>query len=321
MLSFRWLEPFSLQEALQNLQKNGEAVFYAGGTDLLPLMNQGLRKPGACISLKRIRQLGQVRFDAAGLRVGSMVTLSALAQNPDVREHFPALAAAAGKVASPQIRNTGTVGGNLLQERRCRYFNRSPRWRAGLDPCFLLGGNQCYQASASKSCRALYYSDLATALAAYDARVEIVDQNGTRATDLDDLFNHDGERNLAGGLLTAVFLPLHHGGRAVFYKDSIRDALDFPVANVAVHYIAKNAAGKSRLSIVAGALAPYPLRLVDTEREFALGCSLSTEKIAELAVLELKKKHAIVSEVESTPGDKLKRAQGILKKALVQVFA
>jgi 4-hydroxybenzoyl-CoA reductase beta subunit len=320
MLSFRWLEPFSLQEALQNLQKYGDAVFYAGGTDLLPLMNQGLRKPGACISLKRISQLGQVHFDGASLRVGPMVTLSALAQNPDVREHYPALAAAAGKVASPQIRNTGTVGGNLLQERRCRYFNRSPRWRASLEPCYLLGGNQCYQARASKSCRALYYSDLATALAAYNARVEIVDQNGTRAMGLDGLFKPDGERNLAGGLLTAVFLPMHSGGRAVFYKDSIRDALDFPVANVAVHYIAKNT-GKSRLSIVAGALAPYPLRLVDTEREFELGCSLSTEKIAELAVLELKKKHAIVSEVESTPGDKLKRAQGILKKALVQVLA
>lgn len=320
MSGFLWVEPSSLSESVAVLAEISDTVIYAGGTDLLPLMNYGLKEPKCCISLRRIEQLSQIQITDSEVRLGAIVTIAQLAGNERIVELFPALAEAAQLTASPQIRNVGTIGGNILQERRCKYFNRSYNWRRELRKCYLLGGDLCYQALKSNLCRALYYSDLATPLIAYHARLELYGPNGLESIALENLFHGDGTRRLnQETIVTSIVVPrLGPQTRSVFIKDSIRPSFDFPLSNVAVIKSIDKAVAAD-LSIVVGAMAPAPIRLKNTEREFALLDHDNVKKAVEAAWDELTAAHVMVPEVELIPAEKLRRAKGIVKKALFYV--
>lgn len=323
MLNFNWLQPSSLEEAVSQLAATENAAIYAGGTCLIPLMNLGLRELEVCLSLRELAELRNIEFTIEGIWIGSMVTLETLCKNQVIAERFKALCTAAELVASPQIRSVGTVGGNILQERRCKYFNQSQRWRADLADCYLNNGEHCYQAPKSARCRALYYSDLATPLAVYGAILEIIGTDGLKKTvKFLELFNDDGTRKLSfqKQILTRIFVPYPDAlAKSVFCKESIRDTLDFPIANVSMLYSPVSLGNSGKMEIVVGALAPFPLRLTATEQEFA-GIN-HIKDLVSVAGQEMTRKHAIVNEVESTVGQKLKIAKGLLAKAVREILS
>jgi len=318
----KWVEPTELNEAVTILNNNVNAIIYAGGTDILPLMNYGLKSPEVCVSLGKLKLLTEIEFGENEIRIGSMVNLASLTENKFLKKTFFALVGAAIRVASPQIRNIATVGGNILQARRCKYYNRSKRWREGIDPCFLIGGDRCYQVQKSDRCCALYYSDLATPLMAYQAMLEIWGEKGLQRIEIEKLFNRNGTRNLKREeILTGIFLPLPHSEtRAVFIKESIRASLDFPVINIAVVY----SPNIKKISIVIGAMAPYPLCLSDTEESFSrlknVNTVVAVKNLSEVAYEELKEKRLLISEVELNTNQKMQRFKGALKSALEQVL-
>ena len=322
MSMLKWVEPTELNEAVTILNNNLNAIIYAGGTDILTLMNYGLKSPEVCVSLGKLKLLTEIKLDKSGIRIGSMLSLASLAENKCLKKIFPAMVSTAIKVASPQIRNIGTLGGNILLERRCKYFNRSERWRDKIDPCFLIGGDKCYQVLKSDRCCALYYSDLTTTLMAYRAILEIWGKKGLQRIEIEKLFNRDGTRNLKREeILTGVFLPFPYPKtRAVFIKESIRASLDFPVVNIAVVY----SPNIKKIGIVVGAMAPYPLCLSDTEESFSrlknVNTVVAVKTLGEMAYEELKKKRLLISEVELNTNQKMQRFKGALKSALEQVL-
>ena len=139
MNRFDYFSPESLESAAREFMAGENMALIAGGTDLVPLLKSGVKKPARLLNLARVRELKELTLRRDGLFIGSMVTLRELIENSIVRKHLPTLAESARWVASPQIRNQGTVGGNLLQEKRCLYFNQSDSWRK-IPACFALGG-------------------------------------------------------------------------------------------------------------------------------------------------------------------------------------
>jgi len=318
----KWVEPTDLNEAVTILNNNDSSIIYAGGKDILPLINYGLKSPKTCVSLAKLKSLTEIEFGKNGIHIGSMVSLASLAENKFLKKKFPALVVAAIGVASPQIRNMATLGGNILQERRCKYFNRSKRWREGMDPCFLINGDRCYQIPKSDHCCALYYSNLTTPLLAYRAVLEIWGKEGLQKMEIEKLFNYGGTRNLKKEeIITGIFLPLPYPKTtAVFIKESIRASLDFPVVSLAAVY----SPNIKKITIVVGAMAPYPLCLSDTEESFSRLIKENTvdvvKTLCEIAYEELKKKRLLISEVELNTNQKMQRFKGALKSALEQVL-
>lgn len=318
MIQTDWFEPKSLEEAVKLLADEEGRRIYAGGTDVVPLLKYGLRSYSGFVSLRHLQEMHDIKVDSDGVWIGAMVTLTQLMENQTIKAKLPALAKAAGAVASPQIRNSGTIGGNLLQERRCKYFNRTKRWRCNLERCYLLGGNICFQAPRSKYCRALYYSDLAPAMLIYDSILELTDTCGTKQIVFEDLFNPDGTRNLSSQqIMTKIFVRFPHPtATSLFLKYSVRASLDFPVVNTAALY----SSNEERLALAVGAAAPAPFRLKDTESQFQeMKGKISNEDLFSLAEREFSKNQAVVAEVEATPRIKLSQARGLIKKTLIQL--
>jgi 4-hydroxybenzoyl-CoA reductase subunit beta len=295
----------------------------AGGTALNPLLKCGARKPSCLLNLGRIQELKRLILGENGLYIGSMVTLAEVIENPIVRQHFPVLSESARWVASPQIRNQGTVGGNLLQEKRCHYFNQTESWRENVPPCFQLGGGVCHQIPSSKACRAIYYSDLAPVLLAFDAAAEILDENGPRTIFLQELI-HDHVAGVKGKfILKGISIPHFPAGtRGKFLKASVRSAIDFALADVAFRCSPTGTPDeKPLIRIVIAALSPEPFCLEETARELSrTGTGLSREKIVESALKEAESKMAPIRETAVSAKTK-KQSLQILKRAMQELFS
>ncbi|TXH59408.1 4-hydroxybenzoyl-CoA reductase subunit beta [Piscinibacter sp.] len=233
----RTLRPASIDEAVRALAEEG-AQPLAGGTDLLPNLRRGLGTPHVLVDLTAIAALDAITVQSDGsLRVGAAATLAALAGQGAVRAGWPALATAAGLVAGPTHREAATLGGNLCQDTRCVFYNQSEWWRAGNGYCLKLRGDKCHVVVKSDRCYATYHGDVAPALIALDASVEIAGPGGTRTLPLAALFVEDGARRLTlqpGEWLTAIVVPAMNDWRADYAKARVRDAVDFPLAGVAV---------------------------------------------------------------------------------------
>ena len=251
-------------------------VLKAGGIDLLDLMKQGLLRPDRVVNLRDIPGLDAIVEDAAGTRIGAMVTLEQLSADPASRQRRGALADAAGSSGSAQIRHVATLGGNLLQRPRCWYF-RSAAYRCarkGGDHCFAFAGeNQYHAVFGHDGCAIVHPSTVATALVAFNARVELVNAEGaSRVVALDAFLvgpevDVTRETDLRGGeVMTAVLLPpLPAGARSVFLKQAERSSSDWSIADVAV-VLERAADGRCQsASIVLGAAAPVPWRAQTAE--------------------------------------------------------
>ncbi|CAA7626279.1 4-hydroxybenzoyl-CoA reductase subunit beta [Magnetospirillum sp. SS-4] len=234
---FRTLRPATLAEAVSALAADG-AQALAGGTDLLPNLRRGLGQPGTLVDLTAIGNLGGIAVLADGsLRIGAGATLEAIAEDAAIRASWPAIAQAAELVAGPTHRAAATLGGNLCQDTRCVFYNQSEWWRSGNGFCLKYEGDKCHVVVKSDRCYATYHGDVAPALMVLDASAEIVGPKGKRTLKLAALFKESGADHLAldkGEVLAGVTVPAATGWVAGYVKVRVRDAIDFPLAGVAV---------------------------------------------------------------------------------------
>jgi 4-hydroxybenzoyl-CoA reductase subunit beta len=265
--SFNLLRPRTLEDTIAALRDHGaDAKMVAGGTDLLPSMKQGLFSPRVLIDLKGLRELDFIRFDPeSGLAIGALTSISALAASPVIAREFPVLHEAAKTVASPLLRNMGTLGGNVCLDTRCLYYNQSEFWRGSLGGCIKKDGTVCHVAPGSETCWAAFSGDTAPALLALEATVELAGPRGQREIPLAGLYVNDGLVRLtkaADEIVTAIHVPAASAGWSGTYRKlRIRQSIDYPLAGVAV-VMRKNRDGScAQARIALTAVNPEP-RLV-----------------------------------------------------------
>ena len=257
----------------------GEVLLKAGGIDLLDLMKQQLLQPAALLDLRSVPGLAGISGQPdGGLRIGAATTLAALAADPLAAQHCPALCAAGGAGASPQIRNVATIGGNLLQRPRCWYF-RSAAWhcvRKGSEHCFAMRGDNRYHAVFDNTgCAMVHPSTAATVLVALDADVELVDALGrSRRLALED-FLVGPQRSLQREndlrpqeLLLALYLPRPSAtSRTAYLRQGERESSDWPLAEAAVRLDFGADSTCTQAAVVLGSVAPRPHRAWAAQQE------------------------------------------------------
>ena len=275
-----------------------------GGTDIMPLLKNEVRDDKDFVFLKKIPELHVLEEKDGELIIGATMTLTELAESALLNSRYAAIAQAASLTASPQIRNIATVGGNIMQDRRCIYFNQPHLWRSGLAYCFKTGGSICHQIPNSPVCRAIYYSDVATALIAYEAEVEYIEDGETHRTDLKSLIErHSVANGLACHehlpiLVTRFFVPAaEESERSGFYKYAMRTAIDFPIINFALR-----CGGNRPARLAAGAVAPHPVVMAETAAK--IDSDATDDEVIAQAEDELRKLAMPIKEACMTPAVK-----------------
>jgi 4-hydroxybenzoyl-CoA reductase subunit beta len=283
---FEYVRPASVDDVLLELSGHpGDCLLLAGGTDAVPNLKHRLHEPRRVVSLAGVTELGAVSEDAAGLHLGALVTLTALTRLPQLLRDFPATARAASLVASPQIRNMGTLGGNLCLDTRCTYYNQTYFWREALGFCLKKDGLRCHVVPQGKRCVAAHSSDVAPTLIAYGAEVEIAGPGGRRRVSCDEFFVGDGIHNNVlkpDELVTRITLPAAaRGQRGAYRKLRPRAAIDFPMLSVAV--AGRGSATRlESVRIVVSALGAKP-RLLGALDPLVAGRPASEETFAAVA--------------------------------------
>ena len=284
MIRLPWFEfraPRTVAEAAKILAGEGPAaMLIAGGTDLIPNMKRRHQSPKTLVSLRNVHELRK-----ANGALGAGLTLTDLVNSPQLRERQRALWQAAAQIATPHLRNMGTLGGNLCLDTRCTYYNQSHEWRKAIDFCLKKDGETCWVATASKRCVAVSSTDTAPALIALGAAVRLVSAQGEREVPLAALYNNDGIDYLtrrADEILTEVSIPA--GWTSSYWKLRRRGSFDFPVLGVAAAArLAKDGTvEEARLALGAAASRPF---LVDKAGAYLAGKRLTDEVIAEAGAL------------------------------------
>lgn len=253
-----YLQPTTVEEALSLASRfEGKFRFIAGGTDLMPEQFQGHANPPCIIDLSGIDQLSGISLGNDWLKIGPLIKLDQLRNVREIASRFPALVEAAQSVGSPLIRKMGTIGGNLLCENRCLFFNQSEFWRESIGYCLKCEGETCIAAGGTKACFSELVSDTVPVLICLRAEIELQSPVAIRRIPLQDLFSGDGvrPRNLnPGELLTGIFLPLNEVPKVIFKKLRQRESLEFTALSSAVSL---NQKGKVR--IVLAGVDPGPV--------------------------------------------------------------
>src|SRR5271163_2337967 len=285
---FEFRAPHTLDEATRILDGEGaKAMALAGGTDLLPNMKRRQQVPKTLMSLRHIDTLTHVHLDHSASRIGACLTLTEIAEDPRFRNGFTALAQAASFVATPQIRNMATLGGNICLDTRCNYYDQNYEWRKAINFCLKKDGDTCWVAPGSPKCMAVSSTDTAPALIALGARVRLVSRAGEREVSLADLYNNDGLdyiKRRPDEILAEVLLDSLHGWKSTYWKLRRRGSFDFPVLSVAA--AARISAGGmvENARIVIGSTASRPLVAAEAAKSL-VGRALDADAIAEAAVL------------------------------------
>ncbi|HKS73918.1 MAG TPA: FAD binding domain-containing protein [Terriglobales bacterium] len=260
---FKLLLPRSLEEALALMGKHGSNLrVLAGGTDLIPSMRQKLFEPEHVLDIRHLSELkGIRRVPGVGVEIGALTTLSVVERDQWLREHYPVLVEAAKTVASPLLRNMGTIGGNICLDTRCLWYNQSLTWRKGCGFCIKKDGNLCHVAPGGTKCWAAFSGDTPPALLCLSAEVEIIGPSGARRLPLRDFYTGAGDQYRVlqpNELLTRVFLPESSAGRRGTYRKlRIRGSIDYPLAGVAITMRRSNGhVSDARIAITAVNPAP-----------------------------------------------------------------
>jgi 4-hydroxybenzoyl-CoA reductase subunit beta len=259
-------------------------MLVAGGTDLLPNMKRRQQVPATLIGLRNVAELRGIS-NGEGLTVGAAVTLAALLRNGNVRARYTALWQAAAQVATPPLRNMGTIGGNLCLDTRCNYYDQNYEWRKAIDFCMKKDGAICWVAPSSPRCLAVSSADTVPALVALGASITLTSAGGIRQIPAASLYRNDGIRYLTRApeeIVTAVHLPRLDGWRSAYWKLRRRGAFDFPVLGVAaaVRLAADGLVESAR--IVLGAIASSPLD-AQPAADVLVGQRLTDDVIARVA--------------------------------------
>ncbi|MEQ1567038.1 MAG: FAD binding domain-containing protein [Myxococcota bacterium] len=288
MPSFSVHQPATVADAVALRAELPDAMYVAGGTDLLPNLKHELHHPQHLVSLACIDGLRGVARDADGtLRIGACTTLHAVATDGVVGAEVPALSLAAASVAGPQHRRMGTLGGNVMLDTRCLFYNQSSQWRTALGACLKAEGSWCHVIGSTKGCVAAQSSDTVPVLHALDARIAVALPGGaTDEVPLRGLWTKDGrfDQNKtlpAGALVTAIVIPPRPPGhRGTYRKVRARAAVDFPQLGVAA-VGAFEGGVCTALEVVLGAMLPHP-KAVDG-LGFAIGTRLEDDVIERVA--------------------------------------
>src|SRR5215813_13122822 len=188
---FDYCTPQTIAEAVRIMGDVGPAgQFVAGGTDLYPNMKRRQQMPKTVISVMRLPELNQITGDGkSGLRIGASVTLTDICEHPIINRDYPVIAKAARTIATPLLRNMGTIGGNLLLDTRCNYYDQKFGWRKGINFCLKKDGDVCWVAPGSTKCWAVQSSDLAPVMVAVGAKLKLISARGERMIEARDLYN------------------------------------------------------------------------------------------------------------------------------------
>ncbi|GMQ97638.1 MAG: xanthine dehydrogenase family protein subunit M [Acidimicrobiia bacterium] len=275
----RYEAPTTLEEVVALLAQDG-ALLSAGGTDLVPnLKRRQYPDARTVVSLRRVESLSDIAIDDEGfIRVGALTTLASVARDERVPS---AIRKAARSVASPQIRNQATVGGNLCVDTRCDWLNVPDTWRQAAEPCLKTGGDMCWVAPAKKECWAVSSSDLAPMLVAFGADVQLIGPNGERSIPVEHLYRNDGMAHLTKDpeeIVTEIVIPPDIGVRATYHKLRRRGSIDFPILGVAAVLRLDDDGACVGARIVLGAVASAPLRVPEAE-EVLVGQPIDTDMI------------------------------------------
>jgi 4-hydroxybenzoyl-CoA reductase subunit beta len=316
---FELAVPTSLGEAIALLAEAGpSARIIAGGTDLMPNMKHELFTPALVVSLAKIKELhGIRRAEDGALLIGAMTSLEEVAASELVREQAPALAQAVGLIAGPQLRTMGTLGGNVLLDTRCQWYNQSFFWRQSLGFCLKKDGTKCFVVERGNKCVAAASNDSAPALMSLDAQLHFEGREGARSLGIEEFWVADGIVNnklSLGEILVEIALPpTPRGHRGAYGKLRERGSIDFPLLGVAVRLDFDAAACVERADLVITALAARPHR-VQKAAEILCGHKLGSAQfdaaLGELARIAHKQCHPL----ENIPGD------ATWRRAMVPVY-
>jgi 4-hydroxybenzoyl-CoA reductase subunit beta len=280
---FDYLAPRTVAEAVAMLADRGpEAMIVAGGTDLYPNMKRRQFEPKALVGLRSIAALQRIEGSAeVGLTIGAGMTLTQVSRRPEIAAAYPALAYAAGAVSTAQLRNMGTIGGNLCVDTRCNYYNQTYHWRKSIGFCLKKEGDPltsdsgrrsgqtiCLVAPGSSRCWAVSSSDTAPVMIALGARVRLVGPQGERVIPVQALYRDDGIVYLdrqADEILAEILLPPADGLHTAYLKLRRRGAFDFPILGVAVALKLAEDGTCAEARIILGAVESSPVEAQQAE--------------------------------------------------------
>jgi len=328
MKAFEWANPATIDEAVKLL--NDETAIdideaprpIAGGQDLLTTMKEYSSQPSRVVNLKSIRGLNKLSLDPKGLTIGALITLTELEEHQPTRKNIPGLVEAAHSIATPQIRNLGTVAGNLCQRPRCWYF------RLEEVTCLKKGGDTCYSFTGENKYNAIlgggpsyivHPSDLAPVLVALGAQLNVTGSQGKRVIPLDKFFTLPSEGNLRrenvlknDEIITEIFVPASPlTARSTYLKFKERDSLDFAMSAVAVA-LQMNGKTVKDVRIVLGGVAPIPWRVPDAEK-FVIGKELTNDVLQEAGKIALARAEPLQNNAYKIP-----LTQTLVRRALAK---
>ncbi len=282
---FRYLEPTQITEAARILAAEGaDAMLLAGGTDLFPNMKRRQQTPATVVALRGVERMREIGSGHC-LTIGAGITLTEIVQSDLIRSRHAGLWQAAAQVASPQLRNMATAGGNLCLDTRCSYYNQTMEWRKAIDFCMKKDGAVCWVAPGSPKCIAVSSTDTAPALISLRAKVKLTSAHGDRMIRLEDLYANDGIRYLTkehDEILTLVELDQVDNWRSTYWKLRRRGSIDFPVLGVAASAKLAGDGTVEDCRVVLGAVASAPVRALKADA-ILIGSKLTDDVITRAA--------------------------------------
>jgi len=320
MSAFTVKRPTSIAEVAHLLASEPGARLLAGGTGLLPNLRRGIERPAMLVDLGAVQDFASMALTDEGLSLGAGVTLSRLTADTRVGQGYPALAEAARTVAGPAHRSVATVGGNLCLDTRCVFYNQSQWWRATNEYCLKRGGKVCHVAPQGTHCHAAFSGDLAAALLALRAEVELVASSGARRIELFDLYRDDGAAHLtiaADELLARVLVPARPAGLVSGYRKArVRAAVDFPLAGVACALSVRDGElAELRVALTGTNSQPFVLAGTDA----LLGRAVGADTLSALAKLMQKQVSPMRTTV--TQSNYRRQVAAVLAQRLVRELA
>jgi xanthine dehydrogenase YagS FAD-binding subunit len=324
MINFNYTKVASPEEALELIGSGDGTRLIAGGTDLLPLMKDEIASPVAVVDISGWRDGARIWSDEEGLHIGALAPLSTIASHPEVRTRFEALAEACSLAATPQLRNMGSIGGNLLQQTRCWYYRGQHNcWLKGGDTCFARNGENEYHSIFATEwdaspCVSAHPSDPAVALLALEARLKYLTPSGATEMPIGELFALPTDERRAfntlpgDAVLTEIAVPAPRGSRSVYRKAMARAAWSFALAGVAI-YVKLDASRIEIARVALGGVAPIPMRAGEVEAQLtgAQVDSLNPDPLADLLVAN--------AQPLSRNGYKVPLLRGLFKEALAAI--
>jgi 4-hydroxybenzoyl-CoA reductase subunit beta len=328
--AFDLVRPRTLDDLVKARATYPDSRLLGGGTDIIVNIRRGILAPPVLIDINGVTELRNIKADARSLKIGASVTLTEVATHPDVVQHYPVVAQAAGHIAGPTHRHMGTVGGNLALDTRCIFYNQSEWWREANNHCLKTTGEICHVAPKSRGvCFATFSGDLAPALLVLDAEIDIAGPSGPRTIPLADLYigyarqdepitetRGDGKYFLSlrpGEIVTCVRAKNTPTLRSAYDKIRIRRSIEYPVTGVAVA-LRRDGDKLADLRVAFTGTNPRPVRLAGT----AALCGGTPYARVFAGLDALVRDQIMAMKTTFTPGHYRRRVAGVLARRLVQ---